>query len=105
MLIWNPWLDAVKFGFEVQNVIASRLLKIAAEGASSGAERTRMVTENIEVVADAQAVDAVALPQGESVAQAADAVALAQGERIKSHETCDGSDQAPRSRQSSSAQG
>jgi hypothetical protein len=96
MLIWNPWLDAVKFSFEVQNVIASRLLKIAAEGAGSSAERTRMVTENIKAVADAQAADAVAPAQGESIAQtaeavalegesiaqAADAVALAQGESI-----------------------
>jgi hypothetical protein len=82
MLIWNPWLDAVKFSFEVQNVIASRLLKIAAEGAGSSAERTRLVTENVKAVADAQAADAVAPAQGESIARADDAVALAQGESI-----------------------
>jgi hypothetical protein len=82
MLIWNPWLDAVKFSFEVQNVIASRLLKIAAEGAGSSAERTRMVTENVKAVADAQADDAVAPAQGEGIAQTAEAVALAQGESI-----------------------
>jgi hypothetical protein len=82
MLIWNPWLDAVKFSFEVQNVIALRLLKIAAEGAGSSAERTRMVTENIKAVADAQAADAVAPAQDESIARAADAVAPAQDESI-----------------------
>jgi hypothetical protein len=82
MLIWNPWLDAVKFSFEIQNVMALRLLKIATEGAGSSVERTRMVTENITAVADAQADDAVALAQGESIAQADDAVALAQGESI-----------------------
>jgi hypothetical protein len=91
----EPWLDAVKFGFEVQNVMALRLLKIAAEGAGSSIERTRMATENVNAVADAQAAEAVApaesiaqtaeavaLAQGESIAQAADAVALAQGESI-----------------------
>jgi hypothetical protein len=83
MLTWNPWLDAVKFSFEVQNVFALRLLRIAAEGAGSSAERTRMVTENVKAVADAQAADAVALDQGESIAQAVDAVALDQGESIK----------------------
>jgi hypothetical protein len=82
MLIWNPWLDAVKFSFEVQNVIASRLLKIAAEGAGSSAERTRMVIENVKAAADAPVADAVAPPQGESIVQAADTVALAQGESI-----------------------
>ena len=83
MLIWNPWLDAVKFSFEVQNVMALRLLKIAAEGAGSSIERTSMATENVKAVADAQADDAVALAQGESIAQAADAVAPAQGESVK----------------------
>jgi hypothetical protein len=83
MLIWNPWLDAVKFSFEVQNVIASRLLKIAAEGAGSSAERTRMVTENVKAVADTQVADAIALPQGEGTLQATDAVALPQGESMQ----------------------
>jgi hypothetical protein len=79
MLIWNPWLDAVKFSFEVQNVMALRLLKIAAEGAGSSVERTRM---DVAAVADAQADDAMGLAQGESTARADDAVALAQGESI-----------------------
>jgi hypothetical protein len=81
MLIWNPWFDAMKFSFEVQNVIASRLLKIAAEGAGSSAERTRIVTE-IKAVSDAQAADPVAPAQGESIPQTAEAVAVAQGESI-----------------------
>jgi hypothetical protein len=82
MLIWNPWLDAVKFGFEVQNVMALRLLNIAAEGAGSSVDRTTMVTENVPAVADAQADEAVALAQGESIARADDAAALAQGGSI-----------------------
>jgi hypothetical protein len=47
MLFWKPWLDAMRFGFEVQSVIALRLIKIAAGGAESNAEVTRMVTEKI----------------------------------------------------------
>jgi hypothetical protein len=35
MLPWKPWLDAMIFGFEVQSVIALRLLKIAAGGVES----------------------------------------------------------------------
>jgi hypothetical protein len=40
MLLWKPWLDAMRFGFEVQSVIALRLLKIATGGAGSGVEST-----------------------------------------------------------------
>ena len=50
MIYWNPWFEAVKFSFEVQSVIAMRLLKIAAGGAGSSA---RMVTEKIKAAADA----------------------------------------------------
>ena len=41
MLLWKPWLDAMRFGFEVQSVIALRLIKIAAgeqEAASKAQE-------------------------------------------------------------------
>jgi hypothetical protein len=48
MLFWKPWLDAMKFGFEVQSVVTLRLLKIAAGGAEGNAEFTKMVTEKVE---------------------------------------------------------
>ena len=67
MLLWQPWLDAMRFGFEVQSVIALRLLKFATGGAGSGAESTRMVTEKVEALADAQTAGAVALAQGKSM--------------------------------------
>jgi hypothetical protein len=70
MLFWKPWLDAMMFGFEVQNVIALRLLKIAAGETGIGAECTRMVTEKIKAVAEAQTAGAVALAQGKSITTA-----------------------------------
>jgi hypothetical protein len=60
MLIWKPWLDAMRFGFEVQSVIALRLLKIAAGGEGSGAESARMVTEKVKALAESQTAGAVA---------------------------------------------
>jgi hypothetical protein len=54
MLFWKPWLDAMKFGFEVQSVVTLRLLKIAAGGAEGNAEFTKMVTEKVEALADAR---------------------------------------------------
>jgi hypothetical protein len=67
MLFWKPWLDAMRLGFEVQSVIALRLIKIAAGGAESNAEVTRMVTEKVKALAEAQTAGAVALAQGKSV--------------------------------------
>ena len=67
MLLWKPWLDAMRFGFEVQSVIALRLLKIATGAAGSGVESTRMVTEKVKALADAQTAGAIALAQGKSV--------------------------------------
>jgi hypothetical protein len=57
----------MRFGFEVQSVVAPRLLKIAAGGAESSAECTRMVTEKIKAAADAQIAGAAALAQGKSI--------------------------------------
>ena len=71
MIYWNPWFEAVKFSFEVQSVIAMRLLKIAAGGAGSSAECTRMVTEKIKAAADAHTAGAIALAQGKSIRTAA----------------------------------
>jgi hypothetical protein len=51
MLFWKPWLDAMRFGFEVQGVVTLRFLKIAAGGAEGNAEFTKMVTEKVEAVA------------------------------------------------------
>jgi hypothetical protein len=67
MLLWKPRFDAMRFGFEVQSVIALRLIKIAGGGAESNAEVARMVTEKIKALTDAQAAGAVALAQGKSV--------------------------------------
>ena len=67
MIYWNPWFEAVKFSFEVQSVIAMRLLKIAAGGAGSSAECTRMVTEKIKAAADAHTAGAIALAKGKSI--------------------------------------
>jgi hypothetical protein len=67
MLFWKPWLEAMRFGLEVQSVIALRLMKIATGGAESNAEVTRMVTEKVKALAEAQTAGAVALAQGKSV--------------------------------------
>ena len=71
MFYWNPWLEAVKFSFEVQSVITMRVLKIAAGGAGSAAESLRMVTEKVEAAVAGQTAGAFALAQGQGIKRAA----------------------------------
>ena len=67
--MFNPWLTLTlrtfELGIEAQNVVALRLLRIASGGASGQAEVNRMVTEKIEAVAEAQAVAAAAVMNGQ----------------------------------------
>jgi len=58
-------LRTFELGIEAQNVVALRLLRIASGGASGQAEVNRMVTEKIEAVAEAQAVAAAAVMNGQ----------------------------------------
>ena len=62
--MFNPWLawsvKVFQTGIEAQNVIAFRMLRLAAGGARMEAEASRMVTEKIAAAAEAQAVAAVA---------------------------------------------
>jgi hypothetical protein len=67
MLFLKTWLDAMRFGFEFQSVIALRLMKIAAGVTESNTDVTRMVTEKVKALADTQTASAVALAQGKSV--------------------------------------
>ena len=67
----NDLLDAMvrsrQVQLEIQSVIAMRLLKIAAGGAGSSAECTRMVTEKIKAAADAHTAGAIALAKDKSI--------------------------------------
>jgi hypothetical protein len=56
--MFNPWItfsfQAIRLGWEAQNVIALRLLRLAGGGARAQAEASRMVTEKIATGANAQ---------------------------------------------------
>jgi hypothetical protein len=67
--MFNPWLalslKTIQMGFEAQNVIALRMLRLAAGGARMEAEATRMITEKAATAAEAQAVAAIAAMTGD----------------------------------------
>ena len=55
----NPWialtLKAMQVGFEAQNVIFLRMMRLSAGGARGQSEARRMVSEKIAASAEAQA--------------------------------------------------
>ena len=61
--MWNDWLSlssqTAMLAFEAQSVIALRLMRIAGGGALARSEATRMVTEKVQALGEAQAVAAV----------------------------------------------
>jgi len=73
---WSNWIDAAALGFEAQDVIAMRLMKIAAGGPAADAECRMMVAEKFAAVAAAHDAASGALASGKSL-QVAAALALA----------------------------
>lgn len=72
--IWNPWLalasQAALVGWEAQQVIALRLMRIAGGGASGQAEAERMVTEKFAAAVEAQAAAVAGVIEGGSAHRA-----------------------------------
>jgi hypothetical protein len=60
---WNNWFSVssqtAMLALEAQSVIALRLMRIAAGGALARSETTRMVTEKVQALGEAQAIAAV----------------------------------------------
>jgi hypothetical protein len=68
MQMWNAWFalssQAARLGWEAQNVMALRFLRLAEGGASAEAESRRMVNEKVEAFAEAQSAAAEAMMKG-----------------------------------------
>ena len=70
----NPWawlFEAAQFGWEVQHVIALRLMRLATGGELAQREAARMVCEKAAAVPIAQAAATAALATGRKPARAA----------------------------------
>jgi hypothetical protein len=68
MQAWDAWcelsLQTARLGWEAQNVIALRLMRIAAQRPGSRTEARRMVTEKVAALAEAQSAAATAVIKG-----------------------------------------
>jgi hypothetical protein len=70
----NPWaslFEAAQFGWEVQCVIALRLMRLATGGAVAQREAARMISEKAAAVPMAQMAAAAALATGRKPGRAA----------------------------------
>lgn len=63
---WTNWLDGLRFAAEAQNVIALRLMRIAAGGPQAAREARRMISEKLEAFALAEIAAADAIAHGRS---------------------------------------
>ena len=65
----NPWLalsfKALQLGLDAQNVVALRMLRLAARGSRMRTEASRMVSEKAEAIVEAQVVAATAAMGGQ----------------------------------------
>jgi hypothetical protein len=75
MRTWNAWFvlasQAALLGFEAQQVIALRLMRLAAGGALAESEAGRMIAEKVEALGEAQVAAAIATMKGRSSNQIA----------------------------------
>ena len=66
--MFNPWFSLIFktmwLGAEAQSVIALRMMRFAAGGATASAEARRMITEKVAAGIEAQAVAASAIASG-----------------------------------------
>jgi len=67
----SPWFDVMQFVAEAQEVVALRLMRIAAGGPRAAIEARRMVSEKLEAFALAEIAAADAIMHGHTLDVAA----------------------------------
>lgn len=69
--LMSGWLDAVRFGADVQRVMTLRLMQMAAGDPRAAGEAQRMVTEKLAAYGEAQIALMTALATGATFGAAA----------------------------------
>ena len=64
--VMNAWFEAARFGADIQNVIALRMMRLAGGGPLAASEARRMVTEKVFALGEAQARILLGLASGRS---------------------------------------
>jgi hypothetical protein len=89
MQAWNAWcalsLQTARLGWEAQNVIALRLMRMAAQSPGSRTEARRMVTEKVAALGEAQAAAVTAVMKGGKNHHVAKKVLGVYGKRVRAN--------------------
>jgi hypothetical protein len=85
--LWNSWFtvssQTALLALEAQSVIALRCLRVAAGGALAQSEMTRMITEKVQALGEAQTAAAIGTVRGRSGRQIAKKVAGVYKKRVR----------------------
>jgi len=65
--VMNAWFEAARFGADIQNVIALRMLRLAGGGPLAATEARRMISEKVFAFGEAQVRILSSLASGQSV--------------------------------------
>jgi len=83
--IWSNWLEAMRFGAEVQQVMGLRMLRIAAGGPRAATEMQHMVAEKLAAAAMIQNAAIHAVIQGQDPQKATDVAFAAVKRRVRAN--------------------
>jgi hypothetical protein len=64
--VMNAWFEAARFGADVQNVIALRMLRLAGGGPLAATEARRMISEKVSALGETQVRMLSALASGQN---------------------------------------
>lgn len=87
MQAWNAWarlaMQAAVTGFEAQSVMALRFMRLAAGGAQAKSEASRMITEKVTALGEAQSAAVRAAIKGDKSHRAATKVLRVYKRRVR----------------------
>lgn len=69
--IFNTWIEAARFGADVQRVMALRMMRLASGGPGAATEAQQMISEKVSAFGEAQLAIFTALTTGKSLEAAA----------------------------------
>lgn len=65
--VMNTWIEAARFGADVQRVMALRMIRLASGGPHAASEARQMIAEKISALGEAQLAIVTALISGDGL--------------------------------------
>ena len=83
--VMNVWIEAARFGTDMQRAMALRLMRLASGGPLAESEARRMVSEKVAAFSEAQGAIMTALMTGSSLDTAAARVYAPYRRRVRAN--------------------